>query len=216
MYTVLLLEDQGTTRRWLSNLITKAIGDCCVIEAATVEQGRVLLQNREDIELAIIDLHLPDGSGVELITEIHHKLPDAQIVVATIFDDDEHLFTALRAGAQGYLLKDQPEAQLINMLHGVLHGEPPLSPAVAWRILNYFSSTKTNSSDTSPLSGRESDVLTLITKGLHRREIAAHLGITDNTTAGYIKKIYQKLNISSRAEASLEAVRLGLVNTSCH
>lgn len=157
---------------------------------------------------------MPDGSGIDLVREISQNSPDTYCVIATIYDDDDHLFAALQAGAQGYLLKEQPKGELLKRLQGILLGEPPLSPAVARRVLRHFQKeVQNNPKQSTKLSNRETEVLTLIAKGLNRTDIAELLGITSNTAAGYIKTIYQKLNISSRAEATLEASRMGLVRS---
>lgn len=212
MQTALLLEDNEDTRLWLSELVKNAFRGINVIQASTMAMARKeLTQNR--FNLAIIDINLPDGSGIDLIREITASNPDTYCVVATIFDDDDHLIAALEAGAQGYLLKEQPKEELLKRLQGILRGEPPLSPVVARRVLRHFRKKVATTPETK-LSERETEVLTLIAKGMNRTDVARLLGITANTAAGYIKTIYQKLNISSRAEATLEASRRGLVGTS--
>lgn len=213
MQSALVLEDHADTRKWLVELVEKAFEGVTVKPVSTLAAARKELNNQL-FNVAIIDINLPDGSGIDLIHEISQNTPDTYCVVATIYDDDEHLFTALQAGAQGYLLKEQPKEELLKRLKGILIGEPPLSPAVARRVLRHFQKEmqKTSKQKTN-LSKRETEVLTLIAKGLNRTEIADLLGITSNTAAGYIKTIYQKLNISSRAEATLEASRMGLVRS---
>jgi DNA-binding NarL/FixJ family response regulator len=165
-------------------------------------------------QIALIDLGLPDGSGVDLIREITQSLPQCQCVVTTIYADDRHLFPALRAGATGYLLKDQPKERVVAALRGIASGEPPLSPVIAQRLLRVFGADQNDAaSQDSPLSNRERETLVLIAKGYKLPEVAEQLGVTRNTAAGFIKSIYRKLNISSRAEATLEAARMGLVST---
>jgi len=209
MQTVLILEDHGDTRKWLTELVEQAFDGISVTAVSTLDAARNKVhENRYN--LAIIDVNLPDGSGIELVGEISAMAPDTYCVIATIFDDDDHLFAALQAGAQGYLLKEQPKEQLLQRLQGILNGEPPLSPAIARRVLRYFRKQMSASPDIG-LSERETEVLTLIAKGMNRTDIARLLGISSNTAAGYVKTIYQKLNISSRAEATLEASRRGLV-----
>ncbi|MGH9510447.1 MAG: LuxR C-terminal-related transcriptional regulator, partial [Terriglobales bacterium] len=156
----------------------------------------------------------PDGSGVDLIRSILQVHPLCQCIVTTIYADDLHLFPALRAGAAGYLLKDQPKERVVAALRGIASGEPPLSPVIAQRLLRVFGQDQASSSDQeNPLSTRERETLVLIAKGFKLPEVAEQLGVTRNTAAGFIKSIYRKLNISSRAEATLEAARMGLVNT---
>ena len=211
MQTALLLEDHEDTRKWLGTLIQDAFGGIDVSAVSTLSAAREQIKQRR-FNLAVVDISLPDGSGIDLIHDLAHSSPETYCVVATIFDDDAHLFSALQAGAQGYLLKEQPKEQLLARLQGILNGEPPLSPAVARRVLRHFRKQTETAPDVA-LSERETEVLTLIAKGMSRTDVARLLGITSNTAAGYIKTIYQKLNVSSRAEATLEATRLGLVGS---
>ncbi len=134
-------------------------------------------------------------------------------MVTPIFDDDRHLFGALRAGAAGYVLKDQSRNDLVEMLAGIHAGRPPLSPSIARKLLSVFQDEGADG-DTNAhtlLTQRKREVLTLIAKGYTVARVAEMLGITRNTAAGYVKIIYRKLNISSRAEATLEATRQGLI-----
>lgn len=210
MRTALLLEDYEDTRQWLAELIRSAFGGIEVVTASTLAMARKAL-DKHHFNLAVVDISLPDGNGIDLIKEISEREPETYCVVATIFDDDDHLFAALQAGAQGYLLKEQPKEQLLSRLKGILNGEPPLSPAVARQVLRHFRNQHDSVTNVH-LSMRETEVLTLIAKGMSRTDISRLLGITSNTAAGYIKTIYQKLNISSRAEATLEATRRGLAH----
>ncbi|MDE0952649.1 MAG: response regulator transcription factor [Halioglobus sp.] len=206
---MLLLEDHTDTRIWLKDLLMEALDGIAVLEAETIGEAKVILEGNI-VNLALLDINLPDGSGIDLARDITAASNDTYIVMTTIFDDDKHLFAALQAGAKGYLLKEQPRTQLIQHIQGILKGEPPLSPSIARRILTYFQDAPVQKSD-SCLSKREEEVLTLAAKGYKTKEISKMLEISLNTTAGYLKSIYKKLNISSRAEATLEATKLGLV-----
>jgi DNA-binding NarL/FixJ family response regulator len=129
--------------------------------------------------------------------------------MCTIYDDNQHLFDALRAGANGYLVKGHTPNELKEMLQGILNGQPPLSPSIALQILDSFH--KPLRQEVIALTPREIDVLTLMAKGYNRTEISKLLKITCNTVSSYIKQVYQKLDVHSRAEATLEASRMGLV-----
>ncbi len=209
MRKTLVLEDHSDTRQWLVTLLQEAFPRAEIMEASSLAQARSLCAEHS-FELALIDISLPDGSGIEMVRELHDRTPNTYCVMATIHDDDRHLFPALQAGAHGYLLKDQPRDRLLQQLQGILHGDPPLSPSIARRVLDHFHSEPKPVVELS-LSDREREVLTLTAKGYTRNEVAQMLGITVNTVAGYLKQIYRKLNVSTRAEAALEAARHGLV-----
>lgn len=209
MQSVLVLEDHPETRKWLTDIINQAFKQVDISEASSLAQARKQISEKK-FDLALIDLNLPDGNGVDIIREISDASPDTYCVVATIFDDDDYLFPALEAGAQGYLLKEQTTEEFILNLQGIIKGEPPISPTIARKMIQHFHSEPTQS-DKPDLSGREKEILSAIAKGLSRNEAAEILGITSNTVASHLKSIYGKLNVSNRAQATLEALRLGLV-----
>lgn len=207
---VLIIEDLPEAQQWLDASVRLAFPSCQIEVANTLATAREYLAENT-FDLALVDIGLPDGSGIQLIEELATRSPDTMSVVTSVFDDDQHLFSALRAGARGYMLKDQSREDLVGMLEGIVNGRPPLSPAIARRLLGFFSPE--NSTDTrESLTDREREVLALIAKGFTIGRVGEMLGITRNTAAGYVKIIYRKLNVSSRAEATLEASRRGIVN----
>ena len=180
-----------------------------------------------DFDLALVDLSLGDGRGVDVIRRIAETQPHCAIVVATIHDDDAHLFEALQAGAQGYLLKDHPCDWIARQLRGIADGQPPLSPGIARRLLRHFRlpapppalpdgpSIPRGAGCAQPgpggaLSLREIEVLGLLAQGERIADIAARLKISRHTVGDHVKSIYRKLNITSRAEAALRARSMGL------
>lgn len=210
MRSVLIVDDYAPARELFTEVISKAFGDIELTEATTLVQARVALQKKL-FDLALLDVTLPDGCGMELVTELAEYFPHTYRVIVTYFDDDQHLFSALRAGAHGYLLKESPLAEQVKQLQGILEGRPPLSPSITRRILRYFHETTLKVNE-STLTSRENDILTMMAKGLNRSEMGASLGISVNTVAEYIKGIYRKLNINTRSEATIEAVRRGLIS----
>lgn len=205
----LVVDDLAPSRRWLAQALERAFPGIVIDEAATLRDA---LQSIEPPPpLALIDLGLPDGSGLQLIEALVRRGAGTLCIVATVFDDDAHLFPALRAGAQGYVLKDQTPEALADMLNGIAAGQPPLSPSIARRLLRHFQPLPQREPEMQPLTPRENDVLRLTAKGLTLVEVAEALGISRHTASGYLKDIYRKLSVSSRAEATLEAARLGLV-----
>jgi DNA-binding NarL/FixJ family response regulator len=207
-----ILEDLPESQRWLASALDEAFPGIAITTAASLAEGRALFAVGQRPGIALIDLGLPDGSGVSLIEDIKRVSPATLCVVASIYDDDGHIFPALRAGAGGYLLKDQPIAVIVQALRGIATGNPPLSPAIARRMLGFFQPLEAKAVEQSPaLTERETEVLRYIAKGLTQTDCARLMGISAHTVVGYVKEIYRKLNVSSRAEAALLARDLGLV-----
>jgi DNA-binding NarL/FixJ family response regulator len=212
----LVLEDQPAIRAWLAELLGRTFPGVEVVAVATLKAARAWLaalkaaSPRRPVAVALVDLGLPDGNGIEFIGALAAACPEALPVVTTVYDDDAHLFDALAAGARGYLLKDEDPEALARALGSIERGEPPLSPAIAHRILAHFRGTRPAVKDDAGLTAREIEVLTFLGRGLTVPETARRLGLTPNTIASYVKTIYQKLNVSRRAELALEARRRGL------
>ena len=238
---VLILEDNPVARGFLSRVVRESFSDVSSItEAGDLEAARRLLghvaggsalASVEPYQLIMVDLELPDGSGMELLKELASY--PATRIVTTLYSDDEHLFPALQCGADGYLLKEDRFEVLVEELQKIVRGQPPLSPAIARRLLTHFRTGEGASfgnnghAPTAPVSApvnapappldherltpRESEVLTYLSKGFTIKEIAALMGIKWFTVNDHIKSIYKKLNVSSRAEAAVLASKQGLV-----
>ena len=205
MDNILLLEDLPQIRSWLKSLVMAVFPDATIAESARVHDAMGLV-SVVNFDLALIDLGLPDGSGVDVVAALRQHQPQAQSVVVSIHDDDEHLFPALQAGAWGYILKEQPREFITEQLQRISHGEPPLSPSIARRVLAYFAAQAKPQADLMPhvnLTERERDVLLRVAKGFTLPEIGVQLNLSRHTIADYVKQIYRKLNVSSRAEAAL-------------
>jgi DNA-binding NarL/FixJ family response regulator len=220
----LIVEDQADTRAWLAQMLSAAFDGISLVEAPTLRAAldwiaahpQELSRETATRHIALVDIGLPDGSGIDIVRQLAKYPAAVTPIVTTIYDDDQHLFEAIAAGAQGYLLKDQHPETLTQYLHRIHKGEPPLSPSIARRMLQHFSQPRSAmamlpASEDVTLTPREMDVLRLLGRGLRVNEAARVLGLTPHTVAGYVKNIYLKLNISSRAEAAVEAVRRGLV-----
>ena len=212
MKQILLLEDLPEIRAWLKTLALQVFPDAQISEASRIHDALELVSAMR-FDVAMVDLGLPDGSGVEVVQALREKQPDVQSVVVTIHDDDEHLFPALQAGAYGYILKEQPRELITEQLQRISQGEPPLSPSIARKVIRHFAEQAKPAVNAMPdvaLTERESEVLLRVAKGFTLPEIGVQLGLSRHTIADYVKQIYRKLNVSSRAEAALEAQRLGL------
>ena len=239
---VLIVEDNPVARSFLIKVVRESFSDVTgIAEAGDLESarrqigiGHTLLPGTEPFKLVLIDLELPDGNGLELLTELAGH--GATKIVTTLYSDDDHLFPALQCGADGYLLKEDRFEVLVEELQKIVRGQPPLSPAIARRLLTHFRSglggeAQGVDSGFTPLQGfqtsrpvpiekpldherltpRESEVLTYLSKGFTIKEIASLMGIKWFTVNDHIKSIYKKLNVSSRAEAAVLATKQGLV-----
>ena len=217
MQRALIVEDLPEIRQWLGEMACEAFPALQVTALARRDQAMAQVL-QEPYDLALIDLGLPDGNGLDVVSALRLHQPQALPVVVTIYDDDEHLFPALQAGAFGYLLKEQPRETLVAQLLRMTQGEPPLSPPIARRVLAHFAHASRRREtlvrqldNEAVLTERETEVLLRVAKGYTLPEIAQQFGLSKHTIGDHIKQVYRKLNVSSRAEAALEAARRGLV-----
>ncbi len=241
---VLIVEDNPVARTFLTRVVRESFSDVTgIAEAGNLETARRLLgvggapslpPGTEPFKLVLVDLELPDGNGLELLSQLAgHGITK---IVTTLYSDDDHLFPALQCGADGYLLKEDRFEVLVEELQKIVRGQPPLSPAIARRLLSHFRQSDTaaaplggmpapgdfqphraapvpapTESDCERLTPRETEVLTYLSKGFTIKEIAGLMGIKWFTVNDHIKAIYRKLNVSSRAEAAVLASKQGLV-----
>ncbi|WP_372841314.1 LuxR C-terminal-related transcriptional regulator [Phaeovulum sp.] len=208
MKRVLIVEDIAETRRWLTEIVLETYPEAEVSVAETVRAAATF--QGQTFDLALIDLGLPDGSGLDVLRMITRESPDAIKVVTTVMGDDASIVAALSAGADGYLLKETTPAVIARQLAQLSIGMPAIAPSVARRIMAHFRLTGPTADIDAQLTERETEVLGLIARGLRNSEVANEMGIAESTVASYIKVIYRKLGIGSRAEASWHATRLGL------
>jgi len=209
MNRCLIIEDIEESRRWIVGIVAAAFPGCAIREAASLRSALEAV-GAESFDLVLVDLGLPDGSGLDALRRLQRAAPETACVVVTVMGDDAHLVAALAAGARGYLLKEQPADLLSRQLRQLVDGVPALSPAIAKRIMGHFQRTGPTDSEDGTLSRRERQTLALISYGLRNAEVAAQLGVAESTVASHIKSIYRKLGISSRAEAAWHATRMGL------
>jgi DNA-binding NarL/FixJ family response regulator len=213
MIKMFIVEDDEVTRQSLcariaqdpSFVVALAVGTCGEIRAAL---------RRESPDVLLVDLGLPDGSGVDVIAEAVTRYPKLNIMVITVFGDEDRVVRAIRAGAAGYLLKDDQSSELVSAIHQLHAGGSPISPAIARHLIGVFrSATAASNADSADfLTAREQEVLALAAKGFSYSEIAQMLNLSSHTIASYTKHIYEKLSVSSRSQAVYEASRLGLLN----
>ena len=206
---VLIADDHAIVREGLRTLLEQAASIHIVGEAsdgaAAVRQSQIL---RPDVVL--LDLRMPGMDGIAAIKEILAERPHTRILVLTNFDDNDSVFAALRAGAQGYLLKDVQLAQLVQAIHDVHRGESALHPIVARKVLSEMHRPEAPPT-LDRLTERELDVLRLVAQGLSYAEVGDRLFISPRTVARHLQSIYGKLDVASRAEAAAFAYAHGLV-----
>lgn len=211
----LVVEDLDATRHWLTALVAELFPGMAITAVGDLASGLAAIDaippDSDVLAVALVDLGLPDGSGIDLIRVLAERHPRALPIVTTIYDDDGHLFEAIAAGAQGYLLKSDPPHALKRTLRRIEQGEPPLSPSIARRMMAHFRKPAPPAMAEVALTPRETEVLTCLGLGMRIRDAARELSISDHTVGDHVKAIYRKLNIATRAEAAVEAVRRGLV-----
>ncbi len=204
---VLIIEDLKPVMEWLTHSVQLAFTDSEITQAINLKSALKSVKTH-DYDLALIDIGLPDGSGLDVVDYLSQNKPETMVVMSTIFDDDQHVFSALRKGAKGYILKDQDKDHLAQMLINIDQGQQPISPAIANKLLNFFNPQPPKNN----LTNREKDVLSLIAKGFKVPKVADLLGIKSSTCYGYVKDIYIKLDINSRAQATMAASKMGLID----
>jgi NarL family two-component system response regulator LiaR len=208
---VLIADDHAVVRVGLRALLASEPGFEVIGEAAdglaAIEQVRAL---RPDVLL--LDLRMPGKNGLQVIEELDDTTPAVRILVLTSFAEDEHLFPAIRAGALGYMLKESRPHELLTAIRDVAHGESSLHPAVARRLLQELAHPAAPSAaehEAEHLTERETEVLELVAHGLSNKDIAVQLHLSERTVRSHVSTILGKLQLSSRTQAALYALRTG-------
>lgn len=206
---VFLADDHAVVREGLVALIeTEADMEVVGTGENGEEAVRRVLQIRPDVTL--LDLHMPRKTGLEAITEIKEALPDARILVLTSFGDDEHVFSAIKNGALGYLLKDTPPHELIRAIRNVYEGKSALHPDIALKVIRELNKPADLPPTEDPLTEREVEVLKHVARGLSNDEIADTLVVSERTVRTHVSNILGKLHLANRTQAALYALREGI------
>ena len=213
-FTVLIAEDHPVFRDGLRALVGALDGGQVVAEAANGDEAvEQALAVQPDV--VVMDLNLPGTNGVEATRRIVTASPHVRVLVLTMFDDQDSVFAAMRAGARGYLLKDADQAEIARAIEAVADGEAIFGPAVATRVLAYFaSSADARASSVFPnLTEREHEVLELVAQGHANAAIAWRLGLSEKTIRNHVSNIFTKLQVADRAQAIVRAREAGLGTT---
>ncbi len=202
MITLSIIEDQREMRESLVECLGSAPGLRCVGAHASGEEG---LRNipKENPDVVLMDINLPGMNGIQCVARLKKHLPDTQVLMLTTYDDGDLIFDSLRAGANGYLLKNMPQQELVQAVQQVHAGGAPMSLQIARKVINHFHKAKP-ASEMEQLTARELEILRLLAKGFMYKEIAEQLAISMSTVRTHISAVYEKLHVHSRTEAAMK------------
>jgi NarL family two-component system response regulator LiaR len=208
---VLVVDDHTVVRKGIRALLMTEPNIKVVGEA---RDGREAVAEAQKLEpdVILMDLLMPEMDGVEAIRQIKERQLEARILVLTSFAGDDKVFPAIKAGAEGYLLKHCTPAELVQAIRQVFSGESSLHPAIARKVLRRLSDSSERGSGPESLTERETEVLQWLAQGQSNREISAHLGISEATVRAHVSNILAKLQVGSRTQAALYALREGLAS----
>jgi DNA-binding NarL/FixJ family response regulator len=204
--TISLVEDDRKTRINLMALL----GDNAALRFLTAyDSGEEAVRGIpvEKPQVALVDINLPGMSGIECTAALKLQMPELQVLMLTAYEDSDKIFNSLRAGASGYLLKRMVPTELIQAIEQVLLGGSPMSMRVARRVVDHFHQIRQSASDVEKLSKREQEVLTLLAKGYRYRQISESLGLSLGSVRTYLQRIYEKLQVQTRTEATVKFLR---------
>ncbi len=200
---LLVVDDHPAFRMGLTALIESEADMTVVAETGDGRQALEIFR-RDRPDVVLMDLRLPDFSGVEAIIALRKEWPECRVIVVTTYDADEDIYRAIQSGAQSYLLKDMSKEEIVQTIRAVHAGERPLPANVAHRLANRLRREE--------LSQRELEVLHLLVKGRSNKEIAAGLNISEDTVKSHLKSLFSKLDVQDRTEAAITAIRHGIVH----
>ena len=204
---VAIFEDNRNLREGLYNLLESAEGLTCVGAFAHCER---VIENIEEThpDVILMDIELPVMSGIEAVKQIRKIYPDVKILMETIFEEDEKIFQSICNGAQGYILKSTPPKEILNAIREIYEGGAPMSPVIASKVLRMFKTNLNRAAENSfNLSSREREILKCLVEGMSYKMIADTCFISVDTVNGHIKNIYKKLQVNSKSEAVVKAIR---------
>jgi DNA-binding NarL/FixJ family response regulator len=209
---VVLADDHAVVRKGIHDFLEEA-GDIQVVAEATTGAEAVAVTLQQQPDVTVLDIQMPEMSGVEAARQIKAQAPEVQVLVLTAYDDDPYIFAMLQAGASGYVLKNASSEELVRAVRAVARGESALDPTVTAKVMSQLAGGKPPGAQAvvEGLTQRELDVLRLAAKGQTNRAIGRELGISDRTVQGHLANIFGKLGVSTRTEAVLLALKQGWI-----
>jgi len=206
---ILLLEDQLTTQEWIASILQEVFPHHTIFKSSSAEQARQLIDCNV-FSIAIIKTRLVDDAGISLLKAIKTINPASVCVVSSETSQDQQIFSALQSGADGYIINDGSRINFQNSLQHIHNSEPALSASVVLSMMHYIQQLRP-AVEIKKLTPRQSQILALIAQGQANKQIAIELDLSIYTIMDHIKRLYEKLNISSRAQAAIKAHQLGLI-----
>ena len=203
MIKVAVVEDNKTVREGFETLLNRTPGFQCVCTCGTVAEALKKIP-RAAPEVVLMDIQLPDSTGVECTAKLKEQMPSVHIVIVTVYEDSERIFQALRAGACGYLLKRAQPEKVIEAVKEAKEGGVPMTPEIARKVIGQFRGQAAATSEINNLTDREREVLELVMHGHANKAIADRLGVTVAAVKWHLQHIYEKLHVHSRTEAALK------------
>ena len=204
--TVSIVDDEADLRKHIAGYLGAAGNIRCISAYASAEEALAHLpQDKPDVIL--MDINLGEMDGIECVRRLSSLMPDALVLMLTVFEDTEKIFHALSAGASGYLLKRLSPRKLVEAIEEVCAGGSPMSAPIARKVVKSFKSTPAQGDESADLSPREHSVLDGLAEGLAYKQIADQLGVSIHTVRNYIRRIYEKLHVRSRTEAVAKFLR---------
>ncbi|HLX71151.1 MAG TPA: response regulator transcription factor [Verrucomicrobiae bacterium] len=203
MIKVGIVEDNKTLREGFETLLNRTAGFQCVCTCGTVAEALKKIPKAQP-DVVLMDIQLPDSTGVECTARIKEMMPRVHIVIVTVYEDSERIFSALRAGACGYLLKRAQPEKVISAIQEAHEGGVPMTPEIARKVISQFRGQVTAQEQVQSLSDREREVLEHVMHGLGNKAIADRMGVTVAAVKWHLQHIYEKLHVHSRTEAALK------------
>lgn len=204
--TVSIVDDEADLREHIGGYLHAAGGFECVSVYASAEEALPRLP-QDNPDVVLMDINLGGMNGIECVRRLKTRMPEAQVLMLTVFEDPDKIFRALAAGASGYLLKRLPPLKLLEAIREVYEGGSPMSASIARKVVQSFRAVPQGGSQTPELSQREREVLNGLAEGLAYKQIADQLQVSIHTVRNYIRRIYEKLHVRSRTEAVAKFLR---------